>query len=194
MLEQQKIQGMSLEDFMTQYEKQPFELIDGEIVIMAPTKFEHNTIQHIILEKLFRYIGETGNGIARMEMAYVTEDKEDWVKGAKVPDVMYIQQERLDEYYATQVDYKQKPLILVPDIVVEIVSPTDKYVDVDRKIELYLVDGVKIIWLVKPSSQTVAEYTQAKPDAITKRKDDVLSGGDVAQGFELVVSEIFNLE
>jgi Uma2 family endonuclease len=191
MLEQQKIQGMSLEDFMIKYEEQPFELIDGDIVIMASTKFEHNTIQHIILEKLFRYIGKTGKGIARMEMVYVTEDKTDWLKGAKVPDVMYIQQERLDKYYETQVDYKQKPLILVPDMVVEIVSPTDLYTDVNRKVREYLSDGVKIIWVIDPKLKTVAEYTQAKPDAITKRKGDVLSGGDVAKGFELVVSEIF---
>lgn len=191
MLEQHKIQGMSLDDFMAKYEEQPFELIDGEKVIMAPTKFEHNTIQHIILEKFFRYIRQTGKGIARMEMVYVTEDKMDWVKGAKVPDVMYIQQERLDEYYATQKDYKQKPLILVPDIVVEVVSPTDIYTDVNRKVRAYLSDGVKIIWVIDPELKTVAEYTQENHGALMKNENDMLSGGDVAEGFELKISEIF---
>jgi Uma2 family endonuclease len=62
---------------------------------------------------------------------------------------------------------------------------------VNRKVREYLSDGVKIIWVIDPKLKTVAEYTQAKPDAITKRKGDVLSGGDVAKGFELVVSEIF---
>lgn len=101
------------------------------------------------------------------------------------------QTERLKLYRNEIKDYEDKPFILIPDIVVEIVSPTDRYEDVERKVELYLKDGVKIVWLVKPSSQTVAEYTQDKTDPVTKRKTDVLSGKNVAQGFELNVSEIF---
>ena len=191
MLEQHKIQGMSLDDFMAKYEEQAFELIDGEIFNMTPMKYRHNIIQKRIFLKFTDYESSSKNGEAFSEMPFVLEDTSNWLTGSRVPDVMYYQKSRLETYRVEVPDYEDKPMVLVPDIVVEIILPTDKYSDVKHKVALYIEDDVKIIWVVDPQLQTVEEYTQAKPDAITKRNDDVLSGGDVAEGFELKISEIF---
>ncbi len=193
MLEQQQIKGMSLADFMEQFEEQPFELIDGEIIPMGPLKHRHAQITKAFYDKLFLWTYFNPNqGKVFTEVPFVMEDKSDWVKGSRIPDVMFYQQKRLDEYYATVEDYDNKPFILVPDIVVEVVSPTDAYSDVNRKVRAYLTDAVKIIWVVDPALKTVAEYTQWHLDAVTKQGIDSLSGHDVAEGFELKVSEIFD--
>lgn len=192
MLEQQKVVGMSLDDFMAKYEEQPFELIDGEIIPMGPLKHRHAQITKAFYDKFFLWTHvNSGVGKVYQEVPFVMEDKSDWVRGSRIPDVMVYLQTRLDKYYETTENYDDKPFILVPDIVVEVISPTDSYTDVERKAELYLQDGVKIIWVVDPQRKAVKEYTAQNPDGISKRNDDVLSGGDVAKGFELKVSEIF---
>jgi len=192
MLEQQDIKGMTLQEFMERYEEQPFELIDGEIVIVGPLKHLHMQIVKAIYDALFlwTYMNK-GVGKVYMEGTFILEDRSDWVKGSRIPDVMVYQQSRLDHYYETTEDYDNKPFVLVPDIVVEVVSPSDSYSEVNRKVQVYLDDGVKIIWVVDPKNKTVKEYTPQNTDGTTKRNDDMLSGADVAEGFELTVSEIF---
>lgn len=192
MLEQQKIDRMSLDAFMTKYEEQPFELIDGEVIPMGPLKRRHAEITKLFYDQIFLWThSNSGAGQVYMEVPFVLEDKSDWVKGSRIPDVMFYQQERLDRHDETIEDFDDKPFVLVPDIVVEVISPTDYYSDVERKAELYLEDGVKIIWVVDPKRKTVKEYTPQNSDGTNKRENDVLYGGDVAEGFELKVSEIF---
>ncbi len=191
MLEQHKIQGMSLDDFMAKYAEQPFELIDGEMIEMTPMKYRHNIIQKRIFLKFTDYESSSKNGEAFSEMPFVLEHTSNWLTGSRVPDVMYYQKSRLETYRIDVPDYEDKPMVLVPDIVVEIISPTDSYSDVERKAEVYLEDGVKIVWVVDPQRKIVEEFTVQNPDGVKKRNDDVLSGGNVAQGFELTVSEIF---
>ena len=192
MLEQHKIQGMSLEDFMAKYEEQPFELIDGEMIPMGPLKHLHAQITKAFYDKLFLWTHFNPDvGKVYTEVPFVMEDRSNWVKGSRIPDVMFYRQDRLDDYYKSVENYDDKPFILAPDLVVEVISPTDLYTEVERKAEVYLEDGVKIVWVVDSQRKTVKELTAQNPDGITKRNDDVLSGGDVANGFELKVSEIF---
>ena len=182
---------MSLDEFMKRYESQPFELIDGEIIVVAPMKYKHNIIQKRIFARFLAYEESTQNGEVFSEMPFVLEDTSDWLKGSRVPDVMYYRSSRLKQYRGEIEDYEEKPMVLVPDLVVEIISPTDAFSDVERKAELYLEDGVQIIWIVDPKRKTVKEYTSQNTDGTNKRESDVLSGGDVAEGFELKVCEIF---
>ncbi len=192
MLEQQKIDRMALNDFMVHYDEQPFELIDGEILVMTPMKYKNNVIQKRIFAKFLAYEQSTRYGEVFSEMPFVLEDTTDWLKGSRVPGVMYYQASRLEQYRDETEDYEEKPMILVPDIVVEIISLTDAYSDIERKAELYLQDGAKIIWIVDPKRKTVKEYTPQNSDGRTKRADDVLSGGGVAEEFGLNIGEIFS--
>lgn len=191
MLEQQKIQGMSLEDFMTKYEEQPFELIDGHAHILMPTIYGISTIQKNIYLKFLLYTQNTQVGKVYGWLPIVMLDDLESVKSVYKPSVAFFQHTRLNKYYESVEDYNEKPLMLVPDIVVEIMWSFNPHSHVKRKVHAYLEDGVKLIWVVDYQNKTVVEYTQDHPDGVAKRKDDVLSGGDVAQGFELAVSEIF---
>lgn len=85
MLERQKLDGMSLADFMKEYEEQPFELIDGEIIQMAPVKYRHNIIQKRIFAKFLKYEQDTANGEVFSEMPFVLADTTDWLRGSRVP-------------------------------------------------------------------------------------------------------------
>ena len=191
MFDQQNIQNMTLHELEKLYDKLPFEFYDGKVHLFKPMTFGISTIQKNIYLKFFLYTQESQIGEVYGWLPIVLSGDMDRVKRLYKPAIAFFTYTRLQQYYEYVEDYRDKPMLLVPDIVVEIVSTTDSYSDVNRKVALYLEDGVKIIWVVDPKLKNVAEHTQEHPDAIMKHQNDVLSGGEVAQRFELGVSEIF---
>ncbi|MGB7338711.1 MAG: Uma2 family endonuclease [Phototrophicaceae bacterium] len=108
-----------------------------------------------------------------------------------MPDVLYIQKDRLIQYETNLENSDEKPLILVPDLVIEVISPTDKYSDVSTKVDTYLADGVKLIWIVDPQRKTITVYEGNDTGKIL-RIEDRLTGGNVLPAFELDIKEIFS--
>jgi Uma2 family endonuclease len=77
-----------------------------------------------------------------------------------------------------------------PDLVVEVVSPSDRMTDVQAKVDDYLRAGVRLVWVVEPRARTVTAYVPGRPPRVYGEADD-LDGGDVLPEFRLPVAEIF---
>lgn len=79
--------------------------------------------------------------------------------------------------------------MIVPDLAVEVVSHHDLYTEIQAKVESYLRDGVRLVWVVDPqrSKVTVYEGSQFK----TLGQDEVLSGADVLPGLEIELVKLF---
>jgi len=103
------------------------------------------------------------------------------------PDVSFISIQRLTP--------DRKPsghCLLAPDLVVEVVSPNDLYLDVEAKVAEYLGAGVRLIWVVNPPTRSVRVHR--KDGAVFDLEGtDELSGEDVVPGFRCRVAEIFEL-
>lgn len=190
----ERARELTIDEFMRLYDEQPFEIINGERKMMSPTKFGHSKISKRIYDALLLYCLSHGLGEVFFETVFILEDKPDWVEGSRTPDVMFVSKERLAAYEAQMQDINDKPLILVPDLVVEVVSPTDRYSDVDEKIDAYLADGVKMLWIVDPQQEKVKVYEIGKAQPDTKRTGDTISGGEVIPGFAIKVSDILRME
>jgi Uma2 family endonuclease len=109
---------------------------------------------------------------------------------------MYYRAERLEAYKAATPDWKLRPYVLVPDLVVEVVSPTDNLTELDDKVDVYLADGVNLVWVIDPQREKVSVYTLVAERPHTKqhttlKPGDTLSGGDLMPGFEIAVATIF---
>ena len=78
---------------------------------------------------------------------------------------------------------------LVPDLVVEVVSPRDRYAAVEEKIDDYLRAGVPLVWVVNPSTRTVYVYEGGQIARLTAA--DELTGGPVLPGFRVRVADLF---
>ncbi len=80
-------------------------------------------------------------------------------------------------------------LRVAPDLVFEVVSPGDVFVDGEQKIGEYLRAGVRLIWTLIPAVRVVrvdrADRTSSRLTA-----DDTLSGEDVLPGFSVRVGDI----
>lgn len=79
---------------------------------------------------------------------------------------------------------------LAPDLVVEVLSPSDRTSDVVVKLEMYQEAGVPLIWLVDPEKTTITVIASGKSTKVLQ-SGDTLDGGDVLPGFSVPVAEIF---
>ena len=102
------------------------------------------------------------------------------------PDIFFVSAERLP------LDVRvQGFLEVVPELVAEIVSPSDSDCDVSEKTALWLNLGVSTVLEVRPATRTISVHRTGVP-AVTLTGDDVLDGGDILHGFTLPLSEIFD--
>lgn len=78
----------------------------------------------------------------------------------------------------------------VPDLVVEILSPSDRAIDVQEKVHDWLRVGVKLLWYINPESGETVVY---RGDRITYvEADEWLDGGDVLPGFTVRVRDVLD--
>lgn len=181
--------GMHMDEFIRQYDEAPFELIDGERIPLVPPVKEHGDIISILFEALVLYKQLHPYFRIYTEMPFVLEDASNWVKGSRVPDLMIYDKARFDEYEAQTPDHKAKPFVLIPDLCVEVISATDSYTDVEAKVESYLSDGVRLVWVMNPRLKAITAHTS---DTITRLTEDhMLDGGNVLPGFSLPVRDLF---
>lgn len=176
--------GMTLQDFIAASNTK-FELINGERRPKLPSAALHDeTLKR--LHRVLRSWAEAGNrGKAFSETTFVLPDVLDanWIAGSRIPDLMFILSPS-----TVQSDLLTEP----PDLVVEIVSPEDKATELDEKIDLYLADGVNLVWIVYPERHKVMVYTPDTDHPQILRVEDDLKGGELMPGFSLPLSELFD--
>ena len=101
------------------------------------------------------------------------------------PDVSFVRADRL------VMDALDRGwLRVVPDLVVEVVSPNDFFSDVDQKVQEYLKVGVPLIWVATPPTRTVWVF-RGDGTAEFLHPGDTLSGEVVLPGFSCQVSDLF---
>ena len=102
--------------------------------------------------------------------------------GAKrSPDVAWIAKERWD---ALPLEEQEKFAKICPDFVIELRSRTDSLTQLQAKMEEYLVNGVRLGWLIDPMSQQVAIYRPNQAVEIISLPT-TLSGENVLPGLTL---------
>jgi Uma2 family endonuclease len=81
---------------------------------------------------------------------------------------------------------------VVPDLVVEVVSPNDLAYEVEEKREEWLAAGAQLVWLVYPEEQTIHAH---RPDGTVTlfRRTDTLTANPVLPEFRVPVADLFRL-
>src|SRR6266542_5702716 len=158
------------------------ELVRGKVITMPNPGFEHGEVQ-LALGSLIR-VFLLSNRIGRVvtESGAVTERKPDTVRG---PDVSYYSKERLPLDQRV-VGYHAE----VPDLCVEIISPSNTKKEMGPKIKEYFFAGVRMVWVVDPEDRSVV-VLRAPDEGRTLYDDAILDGGDVLPGFSCKGSDLF---
>lgn len=105
------------------------------------------------------------------------------------PDVAFVSKGR----WVSDMDGPGDPAAFktVPDLAVEVVSPSNTAMDILEKRADYFANGVRVVWIVYPNRRRVEVYSgldQYRP----LTDGDTLDGGDVLPGFNLPVADLFD--
>ena len=116
------------------------------------------------------------------DAGYLLERDPDTVRE---PDIAFTSAERrpLDVWSTSYTE-------VVPDLVVEVRSPTDTRRATHEKAEMWLSFGVRLVWAVYPDTRTIDVHRPGSA-VVTLGEADTLDGGDVLPGFTCAVSAIF---
>ena len=160
-----------------------WELVDGEPVETTPSADESSSTGATILGLLWSHVRPRGLGrLYGSDGGFVLFPDRETVR---VPDVAFVRAERAPRGQAR----KSFPR-LAPDLVVEVLSPSDRASEVVAKLEMYQKAGVPLIWLVDPNNETVTIIAAGHATRVVKR-GDTLDGGEVLPDFSVSVSDIF---
>ena len=79
---------------------------------------------------------------------------------------------------------------VIPDLVVEVASPSDSRRTVHDKARMWLSHGVRLVWVVHPEARAVDVY---RPDhaTLTISGEEALDGLDVLPGFSCPLEAVF---
>ena len=80
---------------------------------------------------------------------------------------------------------------VAPDLVVEVVSPSDQPREVADKAAMWLSHGVRLVWVVRPASRTI-DVHRSPADVRTLSESETLDGLDVLPGFTCPISAVFD--
>jgi Uma2 family endonuclease len=76
-----------------------------------------------------------------------------------------------------------------PDLAVEVLSPNDRAVEVEDKIQQWLDAGTREVWVINLRRRTLTVHRSDKPPRVL-RADDFLDGGDLLPNFRAKVAQL----
>lgn len=161
-----------------------YELVKGELRELAPAGEEHGYVELNLAAALREFVQKHLLGkVVSGEVGFVLADEADsTVRGV---EVAFIHREKLPDG-----SLPSRFARFAPDLVAEVLSPSDGYSEVMEKVNDWLQAGVRVVWVVHPQGRRVIV---CRPQQVRRSLDerDVLSSEDVLPGFECKVSEIF---
>ncbi len=159
------------------------ELVRGELRRMAPGNPAHGRRAVRVAHLLLVYADEHGLGrVYGADTGFMLERNPDTVRA---PDAAFVRAERIPPEGEPETGY----WAIAPDLVVEVVSPSESRGDLEEKVADYLRAGTRLIWALHARTRSATVY---RPGSAPQRlgEDDVLDGEDVLPGFSCRVGDL----
>ncbi|MER0442345.1 Uma2 family endonuclease [Emticicia sp. W12TSBA100-4] len=164
-----------------------YELLNGQIIFKQTPKPSHQTTRTLLSIYLGNFIIQNKLGelyTAPLDVHFTEYD-------TLQPNLLFITKERLNIIGENKIEGS-------PDLVVEILSPSNDNSDAERrpmsyKKHIYEITGVKEYWLINVEKQSLTLYKQVDNELRWQRdiqKNEVLTS-EIIKGFELELNKIF---
>ena len=158
------------------------ELVKGELLTMPLAGAKHGSVTMNLSGPLHVYVQDNALGVLfTAETGFILERNPDTVLG---PDIAFVRRERIgaipDGYFE-----------MAPDLVVEVISPSQSKPKIEGKASQWLDHGVREVWLVDPKTRTLNIRRATGKNELLSEGDD-LTGGDIVPGFRIPLSKIFS--
>jgi Uma2 family endonuclease len=178
----------SYEEYQTLIENsdQRYELIRGEIYLLASPSFQHQVMVGEICGQLRDHFGGKSCQVLTAPLdirlyGWATKFSED--PNVVQPDVVVI----CDlENVTDEGKYEGSPTLIV-----EVLSPSTRGKDLITKLELYRRSGIREYWIVDPKERTITQYffdKEREPEVIRSFGENDVLQSVVFEGLELDVA------
>ncbi len=147
---------------------------------------EHGRIEYKLILRIGNHVEQNDLGMLYPgDTDFVLDGVPGDIRIRRRPDVAFVRKGRLKK---TQGYY-----FGVPDLAVEIISPTEKPDAIQEKLSQYLQYGVEQVWQVYPGARQVVVH---RPDGTSRTYsvNDMISGSDLLPGLELPVVGLFDID
>ncbi|MBE0609309.1 MAG: Uma2 family endonuclease [Dehalococcoidia bacterium] len=172
------------DEFLHMPENEGAELVDGQIV-EVPMGSISSWIggELLFLVRLFLRSNELGWVFPQETGMTIWPDRPGHVRK---PDLVFVRKGRLPG--------GRPPagwLTVVPDLVVEVVSPGDEIEAFEAKLDEYRAAGIPLIWVIYPGTRRAHVLGTSRPRTEIA-PDGSLDGEDVLPGFSCKLAELFS--
>ena len=149
---------------------------DGTLLIISPVSFISGSRENEIITDLTLYARANGGTALSSSTGFTLPDS-----SVRSPDAAYVSAERLLPFNAKDLRHF---VPIVPEFIVEIISPTDRVADLEDKMrKTWIANGVKLAWLVDADNDCLWVYRQDRSvDVVTPLAGEI-TGEDVLPGF-----------
>jgi Uma2 family endonuclease len=160
-------------------EDKRYELDEGELIEMTRPAFDHNEALKNLQFELEAFLRKTRLGVMLIsENLYALAPAT-----RRAPDVAVILGDRRKELRGSKV------IPVIPEIVAEVLSPSETPRMIHRKLKQYFEAGVKEVWLVDPEAQEVEVWTG--PSLPHGLSGSAVLESALLPGFALRLEELF---
>jgi Uma2 family endonuclease len=161
-----------------------YEIVNGQHVELSPMSAYATWIASRLGHRLGPFVEDHGLGSVVTEMLFVLDADQNL---RRRPDVAFVSAKRwpLDRALPAFGDWE-----VVPDVTVEVVSPTDEFSHVVARVCEYFAYGVQRVWVILPAERQVYVYDSPTQVCILAA-GDALSGDDIFPGFTLPLARLF---
>jgi Uma2 family endonuclease len=159
------------------------ELVRGEVRVMTPASGAHGVIAGRIFAALNAFVEPRQLGQCFPDnTGFLLPGLRDTVRS---PDAAFVRGECLPEQ-----GIGAGWVAVAPDLVVEILSPSETASELEEKLRDYRAAGTRLIWVVDPATRVVSVRSATTPD-VWLTEADSLDGDDVLPGFTIPVAKLF---
>ena len=166
-------------------EEKHYELIDGELAEMSPANTLHAWLAQRISRSIGNFAEPQGFGFVLVEGGFFPIGDRHTLLA---PDVAFVSKSRMPT------PMPKTFLGIMPDLAVEVKSPSNTMAELRRKTAIYLRNGTELVWIVKPEQMSVDVCRADEDEQISIEPVELsgrLSGEHVLPGFELKLRELF---
>ena len=162
-----------------------YEVVDGHMVELAPMGAYEVWLATALTESLRSFARQHHLGRAVQEMLF---DLGATLQRQRRPDVALV---LYDRWPPQQRVPRTEAWNVVPNLAVEIVSPTDRADDLMNKVAEYFGAGVERVWIIFPAQEHVYVYESPTTVRILTRAD-TLQGEPLLPDFRLPLATFFD--
>ncbi len=162
-----------------------YELVQGRLVRMPLTGYEHGRITARLTMRLQQFIEQHPLGdVLGTETGFILSRVGE-LDTVLAPDAAFVSNQRAPAQDASGFAR------IAPDLAVEVASPGQIRSQVDAKAQLYLAAGVRLVWILWPETRTVDVWREGADERVELGQEDSLIARDVLPDLVLPLPDIF---